>query len=167
MKVVVWTNPKGVLHVEIPANKFIAEIESAATRLGESFTPAQLAVVACGKAVTNKNGTDPLLCEDTDLPSDRAFRNAWERDGANPVKVNMTKARGIAESVIRSERAPLLTALDAQFTRAQGQRNNAEADAVEAKRQKLRDAPADKRLDAADPDSLKAAMEAVIADMKA
>ncbi len=165
---VVWTNPKGILHVEVPANKFIAEIENAAARLGESFTPAQLAVVACGKAVTNKNGIDPLICDEADIPTDRTFRNAWERDGARPVKVNMDKALVIAQNQIRAERAPMLAALDVEFTRAQGKKDQAAADAVEAERQKLRDATEDSNLlSAADPDALKSAMQAVVAGMKA
>jgi hypothetical protein len=39
--------------------------------------------------------------------------------------------------------------LDGQWTRATGQGKQAEADAVEAERQKWRDAPADPRIEAA------------------
>jgi hypothetical protein len=171
LKVIVFTHKSGGLAVEIPAQKFWTEVEETAARLGVTMSPEQIAVACMGKALARhaKDGAGaPLLCEDTDLPADRTFRNAWERDGAAPVKINMDKARKIATSAIRTERAPLLTELDKAFTRAQGQKDDKMADAVEAKRQALRDAPADKRIaEAGDPESLKAAMKAVVAEMKA
>lgn len=166
---VVYTQANGALAVIVPANKFVAEIQAAAEKLGEPLTDAQLAVMACGKALAQaKDGTDPLICDDADIPTDRTFRNAWKRGGATPVAVDMTKAAEIAKQNIRTERAPLLAAQDVLFTKAQGQKDQAAADAVEAKRQALRDATADARIAAAkDPTALKAAMEAVIAGMKA
>ncbi|MCW5615887.1 MAG: hypothetical protein KIT32_12270 [Rhodocyclaceae bacterium] len=165
---VVYTQANGTLAVIIPANKFVAEIQAAAQKLGEPLTDAQLAVMACGKALAQaSDGTDPLICDEADIPTDRTFRNAWKRAGTTPVVVDMPTALEIAKNNIRVERAPLLAVQDVAFTKAQGAKNRAAADAAEAKRQALRDATADSRLTAAaDPSSLKTAMEAVIADMK-
>ncbi len=92
------------------------------------------------------------------LPKDRAFRDAWEHDGLGFVSVNLTKAREIHRQRIRQAREPLLSALDVAFMRALGRRNQAEVDAIEAKRQILRDAPDDPVIDAAKTiDELKAA----------
>jgi hypothetical protein len=51
--------------------------------------------------------------------------------------------------MIRKERKVTLRDLDAKWMRATGQKDNAAADAIEAERQKWRDAPADPRIDAA------------------
>lgn len=169
-KRIVFTHKSGIAAVEIPALKFWQEVEDTAALCGVGMSPEQIAVACMGKAIARhvkQGGAAPLLCDEADLPTDRTFRNAWERDGAKPVKVNMDKAREIAKRNIRSERGPLLDELDKHFTKAQGQRDDKAAEAVEAKRQKLRDAPADKRLEAADPDALKSAMEAVLSEMKA
>lgn len=92
------------------------------------------------------------------LPKNREFRNAWEHDGLGVVSVNLSKARQIHRQRIRQAREPLLSALDIAFMRALGCRDQAEADAVEAKRQSLRDATDDPAIDAArTTDELKAA----------
>jgi hypothetical protein len=166
-KRVVYMTADG-LHIIVPGKREVAEVKAAAAKLGQTMTDAQLATVACaGALVGAPDGIDPLICDLSDIPSDRTFRAAWTRDGATPVSVNMDQARGIAQASIRATRAPLLTALDVEFTRAQGSKDQATADAVEARRQTLRDAPADARIiNAVDPAALKTAMTAVLADMQ-
>lgn len=160
----------GGVNVFQPSHKEVAATISHAEKLGVTITPEffdTLVTVWASKALgPTETGTDPIICDVTDLP-DAEFRGAWERGADRPVVVNMTKAAEIARQKIRAERAPLLAAQDVLFTRAQGQKDQAAADAAEAKRQALRDATADARLTAAkDPAALKAAAASVIADMK-
>lgn len=83
-----------------------------------------------------------------DIPEDRTFRDAWVDDGKT-ITHDMAKAKELKRAHLRHERAALFPGLDGQWSRAFGQGNKAEADAIEARRQALRDAPADPRIDAA------------------
>lgn len=78
---------------------------------------------------------------DADIPPDRTFRDAWEDDGVG-IRHNMTKARMLHLDRVRVARERVLSKLDAEWMRAQGQGKKDEADVVEAKRQALRDLPA-------------------------
>jgi hypothetical protein len=82
------------------------------------------------------------------LPADRAYRNAWKDTGTTIVH-DMPKAREIHRGKLRELRAPVLAALDVEWMKAVAAKKNPDADAVEAKRQVLRDLPADPRIDAA------------------
>ena len=69
--------------------------------------------------------------------------------------VNMTKAREIHKNNIRNARKPLLESLDIEFQKAQ--ETSASTTDIVAKKQALRDAPADSAItSAADTDALKA-----------
>ena len=69
--------------------------------------------------------------------------------------VDMAKAREIHKTKIREARTPLLAALDVEFQKAQ--ETSASTTDIVAKKQALRDAPADSGIDAAsDTDALKA-----------
>lgn len=84
----------------------------------------------------------------------RRYRNAIRMVGGKP-EHDMDLAREIHRNILRVRRAEQFTELDAQWTRAIGQ--GTDAGAIEAKRQELRDAPADPRIDAAQTiDDLKA-----------
>lgn len=90
------------------------------------------------------------------VPSDRTFRSAWDHPdaGAAPLKVDMVKARDIWRDKIRAARKPQLEALDAEFMVAleKGQPTQA----IAAKKQALRDATADPRIEQAQtPEELK------------
>ncbi len=85
---------------------------------------------------------------DGDIPEDRTFRNAWVDDGQR-ITHDMAKAKDIKRAQLRHERAVRFPGLDGQWSRAFGQGRKDEAAAVEAKRQFLRDLPADPRIDAA------------------
>lgn len=71
------------------------------------------------------------------IPTDRTFRAAWKVTGS-VVSVDMPKARAIHMDRIRSARKPKLEALDIEFTRALGKKNQKLADEVEAKRETVR-----------------------------
>tara|TARA_R100000773_G_scaffold42094_1_gene39086 strand:- start:80 stop:340 length:261 start_codon:yes stop_codon:yes gene_type:complete len=69
--------------------------------------------------------------------------------------INMAKAKEIHKNNIRVARAPKLAELDIEFQRAV--ETSADTSAIAAKKQALRDAPADSGIDAAtDTDALKA-----------
>jgi hypothetical protein len=89
-------------------------------------------------------------------PDDRGFREAWKLQ-AESIEVDMPKARTIHMDRIRVRRNQMLDDLDKEWNRATGQRKQAEADAIEAQRQTLRDLPQTFDLNtAATPDELKA-----------
>ena len=69
--------------------------------------------------------------------------------------IDMAKAREIHKTNIRTARAPKLAELDIEFQKAQ--ETSADTSAIVAKKQALRDAPADSDItSAADTDALKA-----------
>ena len=69
--------------------------------------------------------------------------------------INMAKAKEIHKNNIRVARAPKLAELDIEFQRAV--ETSADTSAIAAKKQALRDAPADSGIDAAtDTNALKA-----------
>lgn len=81
-----------------------------------------------------------------DVPVSRTFRNAWTLAG-EAVAVDMPKAREIHLKSIREARLPLLAELDREWMKAMGQKRDKDAEAIEAKRQALRDLPATVNLD--------------------
>ena len=71
------------------------------------------------------------------------------------IKLDMAKAREIHRNKIREIRVKLLQSLDVEFQKAQ--ETGADTTAIVAKKNALRDAPADSAIDAAaDGDALKA-----------
>jgi hypothetical protein len=85
---------------------------------------------------------------DEQIPADRTYRDALHHDGKALVH-DMAKARILKRDHLRHERASVMPELDVKWMRAQGQGKKPEADAIEAKRQAWRDAPADPRIDSA------------------
>ena len=80
------------------------------------------------------------LVKDADIPTDRTYRAAWTHDGAG-FGHDMTKARALHLNAVRAARARELERLDKEWMKATGQNEKQDADAVEAQRQALRDAP--------------------------
>jgi hypothetical protein len=68
-----------------------------------------------------------------EVPSDRTWRNAWKED----LTVDMPKAVNITKERLRVERAPLLTALDVQYQRAQ--EDGRDTTIIISEKQRLRD----------------------------
>jgi hypothetical protein len=83
-----------------------------------------------------------------DVPTDRTYRNALRDDGAK-LAHDVEVAKGLHREQLRHARAARFTELDGQWMAATGQGKKAEADAVEAERQRLRDLPDDPAIDAA------------------
>ena len=73
----------------------------------------------------------------TDLPNqDNDFYDAWEMDSTS-VTVNLTKAKELTKTRLRTERTPLLAAQDVLFQRAL--ETGADTTAIVAEKQRLRD----------------------------
>jgi hypothetical protein len=90
----------------------------------------------------------------SELPQDRAFRNAWELN--DTVEINLEKAKEIHKNNIRAARNPLLAELDIQFQRAL--ESGSDTSEIVAKKIALRDATIDAKISlATTPEELKAA----------
>jgi hypothetical protein len=83
------------------------------------------------------------------MSRDRDYRNAIVRNGSGKCEHDMPRARELHRNLIRTRRADEFIKLDGEWMRATGRGDAAEAARVEAERQKLRDAPADPRIDTA------------------
>jgi len=60
------------------------------------------------------DGAEYKIIEDTELPKDRVFRNAWNYD----LKEDIPKSKEIWKDKLRADRKPLLAALDVDSMRA-------------------------------------------------
>lgn len=90
----------------------------------------------------------------SEVPQDRAFRNAWELN--DTVEINLEKAKEIHKNNIRAARNPLLAELDIQFQRAL--ESGSDTSEIVAKKIALRDATIDGKISlATTPEELKAA----------
>ena len=98
---ILHSNSEGGLGVTIPAPKFLEELQ----KRNPNATEAQLMEFIANKDVPAGTAFEVVL--DSDVPSDRTFRNAWEHDtSAAPEKVrtNMSKAKVIAHEMRRVTR---------------------------------------------------------------
>lgn len=86
------------------------------------------------------SGLSYEIVEDSAIPSDRNFRNAWKQN-SKTIETDMTKAREIHKTNIRNARTPKFTELDVEFQKAL--ETSASTTDIVAKKQVLRDAPAD------------------------
>lgn len=91
-----------------------------------------------------------------DIPADRTFRDALADDGKE-LTYNMPKAREMQRERIRRARVAKFAANDLAMMDAVVEGDQQKIEAAKARRQYLRDAPADPRIDAAQTvDELKA-----------
>jgi len=83
----------------------------------------------------------------SEIPKDRTYRNAL-RDVQGKLNHDMPIARELHREKIRHARAIKFVELDGEWTKAVGQYKGADViDAIEAKRQKLRDMPNDHKIE--------------------
>ena len=80
--------------------------------------------------------------EREDIPEARDFREAWV-DSGESIEHDMPKVRAIHMQRIREARNARFPALDAEYMRALGTGDAYSAATIEAKRQELRDLPAE------------------------
>ena len=96
------------------------------------------------------SGLSYEIVEDSAIPSDRSFRNAWKQN-SKTIETDMTKAREIHKTHIRNARTPKLTELDVEFQKAL--ETSASTTDIVNKKQALRDAPADSGIASADTEA--------------
>ena len=92
------------------------------------------------------DGLSYEIVEDSAIPTDRTFRNAWKQN-SKTIETDITKAKEIHKINIRNAREPKLAELDIEFQRAL-ETSSSTTDIV-SKKQALRDAPADSAIAAA------------------
>ena len=106
---------------------------------GKNFTIEEIAAKDVPAGITTYSIVDNSV-----LPSDRNFRNAWKATGLGnttaTVGEDITGAREVHKTNIRNARTPKLAALDVEFQKAQ--ETSAGITTIVAKKQALRDAPA-------------------------
>lgn len=76
------------------------------------------------------------IVEDSAIPADRTFRNAWKH-GAGAVTVDISMAKDLTKNRLRAERKPLLEAQDVLFQRAL--ETDASTAEIVKEKQRLRD----------------------------
>ena len=121
-KRIIWTEPSGQVAVLYPI----------------------LPVEDCIKDVPS--GLDYFIVEDSEIPKNTFFSRAWKIvDGK--IEMDITKAREVHRENIRMARQEKLAELDIEFQRAL--ESSSDTSTIVAKKQALRDAPADSAIDAA------------------
>ena len=100
------------------------------------------------------DGLSYEIVEDSVIPTDRSFRNAWKQN-SKTIETDIAKAREIHKENIRTARNPKLAELDIDFQKAL--ETSASTTDIVSKKQALRDAPADSGIaSASDEAALKA-----------
>lgn len=85
-----------------------------------------------------QDASDVQIIEESEIPSDRYFRNAWVA-GQGTVTHDLEKCKDIQKEVLRSKRKPRLEALDSEFMKALESGDSAKQQSVAAEKQRLRD----------------------------
>lgn len=92
---------------------------------------------------------DYKIVTESEFPNDDGtFRDAWELDvnSQYPLQISIDKARDIWRNKIREQRIELFKELDIQFMIAMEQGNVEAQSIIAIKKQRLRDAPVDPRI---------------------
>jgi hypothetical protein len=96
------------------------------------------------------SGLSYEIVEDSAIPTDRSFRNAWKQN-SKTIETDMAKAKEIHKTNIRNARTPKLAELDIEFQKAL--ETSASTTDIVSKKQALRDAPADSAIASADTEA--------------
>ena len=96
------------------------------------------------------SGLSYEIVEDSVIPTDRTFRNAWIQNNKT-IETDIAKAREIHKNNIRNARTPKFAELDIEFQKAL-ETSSSTTDIV-SKKQTLRDAPADSGIASADTEA--------------
>lgn len=102
-----------------------------------------IATISCPEAVRSIE-----ILENPVTPEIAHMRSSLYFDG-DELKWNMVKARDIARAKLREARAPLLSALDVEYMRADELGNRAEKNRIASVKQKLRNITISQELDSA------------------
>ncbi len=119
MKRIIYQNDEGGISIVVP-------------------TPEALTTMTIEKIAAKDvpQGKEYHIVDVSEIPTDRAFRNAWCVEG-NGIGHNHEKCCDITKERLRAERAPLLAAQDVAYMRAQ--EAGASTTAIVAEKQRLRD----------------------------
>ena len=115
---IIYKTPENTVSVIIPTSEWSGSMEE----LAQKDVPT---------------GLKYKIVEDSVIPTDRTFRNAWEVDTDFKISENLTKAKDITKDRLRLERKPLLEAEDVKFMQAQ--ETGADTKDIVAEKQRLRD----------------------------
>ena len=126
MSKIIYTNPDGTVSIIIPVGNVNDSIKDV------------------------PDGLSYEIVEDSVIPTDRAFRNAWKQNNKT-IETDMAKAREIHKTNIRNARIPKLAELDIEFQKAL--ETSASTTDIVSKKQALRDAPADSAIASADTET--------------
>ena len=96
------------------------------------------------------SGLSYEIVEDSVIPTDRTFRNAWKQNNKT-IETDIAKAREIHKNNIRNARTPKFAELDIEFQKAL-ETSSSTTDIV-SKTQTLRDAPAASGIASADTEA--------------
>ena len=129
MKKLVYTREDGGVSIVIPAPK--ADLEKILGPLTEAEYKAHVTERSIPAGVTARE------VDDSELPSDRTFRDAWQDSGV-VISHDMNKCRAI----LKDRRNKKLEELDARAT-TESRKPNGKLDEVNTKAQRLRDIPED------------------------
>lgn len=98
-------------------------------------------VLDCGLTIEqiaekDSHGTPYEIVEDSEIPADQEFRNAWIHNGKK-IEIDFVKAKEITKNRLRAERKPLLESLDVEVMKNIS--NAAALQEIEVEKQRLRD----------------------------
>lgn len=137
MKRIVYTQPSGGVAVVIPAaQEDVARVLPQVT----SMTPDEFVDFIKDRDLPG-TATNILVCDETDIPSSRAFRDAWEQDTNNLIIIDMPKARIIHMNKIRGARVTIFNELDRDYMKAHEAGDTTELANIATSKQALRDLP--------------------------
>lgn len=122
MKRIVYNRPQGALDefdkggitVVIPSPEYAELIEFIESEGGQLTKDDVLNLL---KSSIPPWAQDVRVVDESELPTDRHFRDAWKWDG-DAIKPDIERAREITKDKLRLERAPLFQELDVQFYKA-------------------------------------------------
>ena len=151
-KRIIYTDPtEGNVCVVIPSPFYVIETKAAIVAEPITLDDVTLTEADIMASLAEKDvpaGVPFEIVDEADIPTDRTFRNAWKQTGKK-ISEDMAKCPDVWRDHIRQERAQRFPDLDVALTIADETGNSVERDRLLVEKQKMRDAPADPRIDAA------------------
>ena len=134
MSKIIYTQENGIIAVVHPTPQSL--VEMTIEEIAQKVVPVGISTYS--------------IVEDSVIPTDRTFRDAWIQDNKT-IKTDMAKAREIHKTKIREARTSKLAELDIEFQKAL--ETGASTTDIVSKKQALRDAPADSAIASADTEA--------------
>ena len=132
MTKIAFTRESGSVSINYPVSKEIME-----TWRGK-LTDEEYEKILSDKLVRTYPQYDLVEIEDSAIPADDEFRNAWKLDGVI-INYNLDKAKAIQLSRIRAARKPKLAELDREYMIEDEKGVDGDKPTVTAKKKLLRD----------------------------